>query len=272
MAVVNEAAEVVSGEVLDAVEVAQAVIDGRSLAIGLAIGAGVGFAVGGLYISKRLRTEYEKIAEEEIAQMREHFHAKVIALEEKPALDGLVKDLGYVPVAGETEGGDRADQRPEVKPEPGAVNTTVETVSETANVFQQEQPPEEELGEGKEPNDGWDYQKEIAARSPDAPYVIHEDEQHERGYNEATFTYYEGDDVLADASDKILDNREEIVGDCIEKFGHGSSDPNVVYLRNEQLEVEIELCRSTGTYAEEVHGFKHSDEVRRVRRSSPDDE
>lgn len=267
MAVVNEAAEVVSGEVLDAAEAVHRALDGHSLGLGLVIGLGVGFSIGGLYISKRLRTEYERIAEEEIAQMREHFHAKVIALEEKPALDGLVRDLGYVPVVGETQGGDAAPQ-----PDPGAVNTRVETESETKNVFETEQPAEEDLGEGKEPNDGWDYQKEIAQRSSDRPYVIHEDEQHERGYNEATFTYYEGDDVLADAADKILDNRDEIVGDCIEKFGHGSSDPNVVYLRNEQLEVEIELCRSTGSYAEEVHGFKHSDEPRRVRRSSPDDE
>jgi len=59
----------------------------------------------------------------------------------------------------------------------------------------------------------------------------------------------------------------------VEKFGHGSGDPNVVYIRNEQYTAEIELCRSPNSYAEEVHGFKHSDEVeyRTPRRYSIDD-
>lgn len=270
MAELNGAAEVVEGVVLPAAEEVGRALDGYSLGLGLAIGAGVGFAVGSLYISKRLRKEYEAIAEEEISQMRDHFHKKAVAMENKPALDGLVRDLGYVPAERQTEEGDQAAT---VSPDPSTPNSTVNAESETQNVFEQPEPPAEELGEAKEPNEGWDYKKEIAQRTPDVPYVIHEDEQHERGYSEATLTYYEGDDVLADVDDKIIDNKEDLIGDCAEKFGHGSSDPNVVYLRNERLEVEIELCRSTGTYAEEVHGIRHSDETyMRVRRSSPRDE
>jgi hypothetical protein len=236
-----------------------------------AAGAGAAFVA----LNRVLRTKYEAIAEEEISQMREHFHAKVVALEGKPALDDLVTDLGYVPST-RSEMQDGTTLEPQTAPvaDPGAPNVTIETDSEIRNVFTDSEEVAARI-EIKDAEEGWDYDTERSQRVAGKPYVIHRDEQEEMGLTQSTFTYYEGDDVLCDERDRVVDSRDEILGsDFMEKFGHGSDDPNVVYIRNEELGVEIEVCRSPNSYAEEVHGFKHSDEVsfRPTRRVTFDDE
>ena len=117
----------------------------------------------------------------------------------------------------------------------------------------------------------------MPTRQDDVPYVIHKDEyfNNERDYEQITLTYFEGDDVLSDSNDTPIDDQDAMV--CLGnlgKFGHGSGDPNVVYVRNVELELEIEIVHSDGLYSEEVHGIpddelKHSD--RRKRRQRDDD-
>ena len=261
---VADVAEQVATEALEVADVARS-FDGRAFGLGIGAGLLVGAGVTYFVMERKLRTKYEQIVEEEISQMREHFHAKAVAMENKPALDGLVKDLGYVPV----EGGD-----------PGTPQTVIEaeTPNHTAiepeerNVFEEA----EARLETTDPSEGWDYDTERANRKAGEPYVIHKDEQNEmEGFTETTFTYYEGDDVVCDERDRVVDSRDEILGvGFMDKFGHGSGDPNVVYIRNEELAVDIEVCRSPNSYAEEVHGFKHSDEtsMRTTRRVSFDDD
>lgn len=274
MAAVGEAvadvAEQVATEALEVADVAR-VFDGRAFGLGLIAG---GVVVGGVtyfVVERKLRAKYAEISETEIAQMREHFHSKVIAMEEKPALDGLVKDLGYTAV---DEVRQAQEPKESVTADPGAPNATPspEALEETKNVFQEAEDRLVEI----DPDEGWDYDIERANRSKEKPYVIHRDEQGEYpGASEATWTYYEGDDIVCDARDKIIDAREEVLGtDFVDKFGHGSGDPNVVYIRNEDLMCEIELCRSPNSYAEEVHGIRHADEtsMRFPRRRELDDE
>jgi hypothetical protein len=102
--------------------------------------------------------------------------------------------------------------------------------------------------------DVWDYDLEIAGRNPDNPYVIHRDEfdDEEKGYSHSTLTYYKGDDVLCDESDVPIYNAEKIAAPLL--FGHGTNDPNVVYIRNERLEAEYEVMLDSGYYSVEVLG------------------
>lgn len=199
--------------------------------------------------------------------MREHFQAKLIAMEGKPALDGLVKDLGYTRVDDQANPGTPQTIPPEARTvEEAAIERGVAEAGadheETKNVFK-EHPPH---------TDEWDYEVEEASRTGGRPYVIHVDEQHERDYSESTFTYYAGDDVLCDERDKVIDGRDEIVGDHnLDKFGHGSGDPFIVYVRNDDLSAEFEIVKSEKTYAEEVHGLSHGDYPRH-RRPKFDDE
>lgn len=225
---------------------------------GFAVGAALG-AGGGFYAARRyLEPKYKKISEDEISEMREHYRKRMIVREEKPDLNDLhkrVEDLGY----------NRGEKGPIVKPSvpvdpppPGTPNMPVsgtpDPLSEVRkNVFDA----------AKDASEGWDYEVEKAVRKEGGTYVIHQDEFGETDNNEVTLSYYAGDDVLCDANDRIVDNQDRLVGDCLDKFGHGSGDRNVVYIRNEALAVDLEVIKSDKTYAEEVHGFKHEDPPRK---------
>lgn len=98
--------------------------------------------------------------------------------------------------------------------------------------------------------------------NPEIPYVISADEyfEGEKEYTQLTLTYFAGDDVLADEGEMPLVEVDATVGNAnLDRFGDRSKDPNVVYIRNDRLEIDYEVCKSTGKYAEEVAGFvEHS--------------
>lgn len=243
-------------------------------ALGMAIGAAIGSAVTFVVATRRAEAKYSQITAEEISEMREHYFAKTVAQEntsEKQDLAELVRDQGYsvkppmavTPPAAVVERAEEAkDDEPE--PEPAAEEPR-EPI--TRNVFRDAQV-----------NDEWDWHKERTKRSPLAPYVIHREERDEQdAYDSVTYTYFEIDDVLCNERDEVFDaqERERIVGEAnLEKFGHGSGDASVVYIRNDHLEMDIEVCHSPNSYVEEVHGLepeiRHS--YRREREAFDDEE
>ncbi len=104
-------------------------------------------------------------------------------------------------------------------------------------------------------DDDWDYEIERATRTEDEPYIIHVDEfiSDEMGWDsQSTITWYEGDQILTDTHDTPIYNPEKVVGSL--RFGHGSKDPNVVYVRNEKLQAEYEILRDEGNYVDEILG------------------
>jgi hypothetical protein len=103
-------------------------------------------------------------------------------------------------------------------------------------------------------------------RDEDSPYIITHEEfaVNEHDFTQITLTYYEGDNLLADDKQQVVFSWDNVVGEL--KFGHGSNDPNVVYIRNHQLGTEYEVLRHTGKYAEIVHGIHEED--RHERRDS----
>lgn len=105
-------------------------------------------------------------------------------------------------------------------------------------------------------DDGWDYEYEAQHRTPDAPYVIHADEfiNDEMGYKQKTVTYYETDDIMADEADVPIYNWPTLMGEL--KWGHGSKDKNVVYIRNEKEHKEWEVLLHSGSYEIEVQGLR----------------
>lgn len=267
--VVADAAEIVSEESAQVAEAARALSsrDTGFLFGGVGIGFALGFAGGYLLLKKKLELKYESLADEEIAGMKEHYNAKVRALDsekekldrlrtvdtakEKTTLDGVVDDLEY-----RSEGNDGHVPYHQVGSEPDKPVT---------NVFNQPEPDVE--------MPDWDYSEEVKSRSEDSPYVIHKDEYTEgkEGYEQHTLTYFEGDDVLGDERDRVIEDQDETIGVAnLSKFGHGSGDPNIVYIRNEEMKVDIEVVHSDGKFATEVHGFQ-DDELQHssMRRRSP---
>jgi hypothetical protein len=118
--------------------------------------------------------------------------------------------------------------------------------------------------------DDWDAEAEGARRDAGLPYVIAFEEFVENvdEYTQTSLTYYEGDDILADENDEMIQEVDPIVGsDNLTRFGHGSRDPNIVYIRNARLKADYEVGRSTGRFSEEVMGLRHSDSTPRLRKA-----
>jgi hypothetical protein len=203
--------------------------------------------IGGFVQDKRLRTRYEELAEAEINQMREHFRARTVAREEKPPLEelkGVVEEAGYSTPS-------KAKQDPVVYIEEPVEGKFEDLPLESRNVFRDQEAVEVQ-------GDGWDYETELARREgATGPYIIHEDERSELDFSETEFTYYDGDDVVCDAENRIISKPEDILGvDFRKRFGHGSNDPNVVFIRNGMVGADIEVSRMPGMhYAVEVQGM-----------------
>lgn len=114
-------------------------------------------------------------------------------------------------------------------------------------------------------NDGWDYDEEIARRSPNKPYVIHRDEyfnKEEPFYSQSTLEYYAGDDILCDENDVPLYDAIKIVGKL--EFGRGSADQSICYVRNDALQAEYEVLLNPSTFGKEILGQHVQDLLRKA--------
>lgn len=103
-------------------------------------------------------------------------------------------------------------------------------------------------------NDTWDHEAELSSRTSEAPYIIHQEEfiEDEMGFHQETVTYYAQDDIMANQDDTPIYNYSGLMGEL--KFGHGSNDKNVVYIRNEQFRTEWEVLHHPGSFSYEVLG------------------
>lgn len=101
----------------------------------------------------------------------------------------------------------------------------------------------------------WDYESELLYRGDGQPYIIHYDEfmNNETNYPQETLTYYQEDDIVADQQDSPIYNYASLMGEL--RFGHGSNDPNVVYIRNDQIHMEWEILLHHGSFSYEVAGI-----------------
>lgn len=212
---------------------------------GLVVGAAVGFYFGHRWNKEKLKLEAFEESAEEVRKIREVYQQKAVAAEPKGDLNKIIEDRGYSTAADREEITTELSEeqmRPLIAPVP--IREEIEIV------------------ESKNKDDGWDYPKELETRSASKPYVIHQDEFNdpEIEYDHVTYTYFEADDVLVDDADNepVL-HPDMVVGQDNLKFGHGSDDLDVVYVRNDRLQQEMEICRSQRSYEEDVMGLNRDE-------------
>jgi len=270
MAELNETTEVVEEVAETVAEVSRALSprEIRFLLGGIGFGLLGGAVVTTLVTRRRLETKYTKIAEDEIDEMRKHYDARARVVEQKPELNTLVTNLGYSePNAPKVE---EIVEKPDVEVKEAPVEKR-----DPRDVLEEAQNSSEVVRDTSwDADDGWDYPTQIAQRSPDKPYIIHADELQEEDYTDTFLKYYAEDDVLCNADGSVIDDKDDIVGEInLEKFGLGSGDVNILYIRNDKLGMHMEVFREDGSYSEQVHGYvQHSDTPFRRRRRKYDDE
>lgn len=248
--------------------------------LGAAAGATAGSIIAFVIAYRKAEAKYREVANTEIEEMRQHYQNKALALDakiQKEDLESIVTERGY---AAPTTGPPMA-----VQPPAGVAEREDDVAGEPPDDSEMAEEPEPEVRnvfEEARVDHEWDYHRERRLRSPDVPYVIHYDERKELDYQEVTLTYYEGDDVLCTERDEVVDpdKRNELIGErSLSRFGHGSNDASIVYVRNDQLELVYEVVKSPNSYAEEVHGFSHDayfrgnvERMRARERDEPDED
>lgn len=231
-------------ENLEEAAVATRMIDSRAVGFflgGAVVGAAVGFYFGHRWNREKIKAEAFKESQEELDKIRENFAQRSIGAQPKPSIEEVVEEKGY-----------SVEERPLKPPVPLTDPRGAHLGSAHA--------PRTEDGE-KNKYDGWSYPYELAQRNIHVPHVIHQDEfaGNENEYQQTTYTYYAGDDILTDTDDTVINNRENLIGppENLQRFGHGTDDENVLYIRNADLELEFEICRTPKSYEEEVLGIEN---------------
>lgn len=259
----EELIEKTADEIEEVAEITRA-LTGREVGFfiaGIGVGVAIGFTVGSKVVEKRLKTKYSKIAEDEISEMREHYQQKMVAVEPKPPIEDVIKERERYTEA-EQQAIDETNLLFPPDEEEVVVVEEVEVEEATqVNVFD---------------SSGWDYAVEIKKRDPLVPYIIHIDEftQNEPEHEQMTYTYYEQDDILASERDTPVDDMDAIIGlGNLGRWGHGSGNENIVYVRNEHLTLDFEIVRDRGSHKEATRkNIRHSyNRRRRIERGFDDD-
>lgn len=254
--------------------------------------AGVSAAAGAFVAykvtQKKLRKHYEDIAEKEIAEAKAYFagNKEGVFADPMSARDALIPEeerAEIQPVASATEAAESLSEY--------APDETVLPQSEKDRLLAQEslRTPYHEMYKGdisleqadaiieKDPNanpqevtarvvfpktpadaDNFDMEKELPLRSLETPYVITHDEffEGEREFEQQSLTWFSGDSVLVDSDEEPIGDVASMVGTAnMSRFGHGSKDENIVYIRNEKFEIDFEVALSQGTYTKDVLGL-----------------
>lgn len=231
-----------------------------SVAVASAVlGGGVTYLV----MKDRLRLHYEEISKKEIAEARSFFaridktgefadptamaQAKGISVtvEEKEEYADEVKRTNY----GAAFNGETPKSQEDL---PSEATVTYEHSEKIVEVFA--------------PHDGadynkWDLERERQHRLSGKPYVLHIDEylENQTGFEQIVLTYFVEDGILSDEDDEVVGDIDDFVGvHNLERFGHGSVDLNVVHVRNDKREIEFEIRRSMGSYANETQNVRPS--------------
>lgn len=224
------------------------------LGLASAISLGVGGASGWFLAKRQMQANYDEILKGEIDQVKAYY-ANLNKSDPEDLAASLVEEGAPQKHPYDTT----SDEVPKE-----VLERIAETIQAAQIKVDEEAKPlaEQEHNAFESPAPAWVQEDEELERRNGVPYIISHDEFYENQweFEEGNLTYYEADDVVADSRDEPINNQYEILGELtLEKFGHGSPDPNIVYVCNEKMEMIFEVCRSTKSFAEDVMGLQHSD-------------
>lgn len=184
----------------------------------------VGAAIGSVVTWKFVKTKYERIANEEIKSVKEVYSKK----------ESIVNnDKSVKVVYSKKEATVNNDKPVDAKTSIYEMKEYLETIKN--NGYYKE---EQEYEEGE-------------SDMNDSPYVISPDEYGNLDDHTCVNLSYYADGVLADDWDTVIIDPDEQVGPNIaDHFGEYEDD--TVFVRNEKLKVDYEICRDLRTFAEVI--------------------
>lgn len=224
-------------------------------------------------VSKRTEAKYEEIIAKEIAEAKA-FYSQLYKTDDKFSTpqttiatlhgDVVERDLTAAVNAISQYASDRISSDATMpvyadRPTEEEMNDFDATgVVQTHNIFTDTEPPDDSMLV-----DPFNAETEQLKKDKDLPYVVTQEDHllNEDGYEQVSITYYRKDGVLADDQDVEIPDIDGTIGtENLDLFGYGSKSPHLVYIRNDEKQIDFEVTLSTGSYGEDVMGFiKHSE-------------
>lgn len=250
-------------------------------AVGLGLGLGSGVFLAKKALEKKLDLKYNEIMEREIADAKK-FYGRLHKKDEYSSPEKVARELGLDTVIKDPVEEDADEALVAYKGERDEAEDISEVMAQEMMkpevITEKDLPPQVQniFENAKVDEDDFDYDVEITLRGGIKPYVLSHDEfmENDGDNSQVTITYYDEDDVLTDERDQPIPDVNATVGsENLNRFGHGSKDANIVYVRNPRLDLDFEIMLSHGSYAKEVLGFiEHSDRRGSTRKFRGDDE
>jgi len=228
---------------------------------GLAVGGGVGY----LTTSYLIKAKYAQMATDDIAAVKEQYRLlrkegdlsdpttivnnTYVTEKAEPAYKDTVDALGYT----NAEIRDSIDYGAAFARNPEEMVARFENLNRAVEASGDESAYEgdDEGDDEVDPKDG----VFISQRVADAPYVISYDEfmEDEPDYRKISLTYFEEDETLIDDGETIIPDIESLVTvKAMGMFGTGTTDTDMVYIRNEKHQADFEVARDQRGFAEVI--------------------
>ena len=143
----------------------------------------------------------------------------------------------------------------ELEIQPDSVKPWVQEVVEERNLYSTML--DEEGYEGNEPPPTPTHDVPDKEQQHYTPYPISLDQWlEETGQEKVTLAYFIGDESVVDDTDRPVEDFETIIGTQFRDwFGYLSEDDDTVFIRNESLNMDIEVMREEGTYLDALGGY-----------------
>jgi hypothetical protein len=236
-----------------------------------ALGLGVGATVGGILVRQAMAERSEDILQKEVK--RAQLYYKTLYKRE---------EYEVVPAPNGEEN---------AKPAPlGEVDTDYAVYTDYARLYTV---PERSNADGPNKDDPIPLEKlqeasyhPVSDERPEpgrTPYLITEEEfrYNEPSNAQVEWTYYEEDGALVDETDTVVSLPERTIGEYadLSRFDEYSDDNVCVYIRNDQLRLDVLITIDYGSWEKNVLGYDEEDSLqhdaarafRKVRKFRSDD-
>lgn len=188
----------------------------------------IGATVGAIVAERVTTYNYEKRMASEIDSVKRAYSRNFVTVEE-------------------VEAEETREEKPEKNSTSLVRKSEVSTRPPKDSLNKVEEEKEEESVETKDVGSLSDFAKEAKETERDDIYIMSEEEytttMQDQGYENMILEYNPEDGTLVDEYDELILDIVGTVGDALNHIGYNSGDPNIVYVRNHQHQMDYEVIR-----------------------------
>lgn len=218
-----------------------------------------GGVLGGIATWYGVKKYYEKIANEEIEDMKKYFTKKKEELETEYKSDEFGPNVAY-PVDEDDIDNSLEIYEKKITPYNTMYKTQEKPSLESIRAEKEYPTDDDEEFDSEEIEDEIEIVRETNTPNelPGPIIISEEDYASDWRFEKVAITYYIDDDTLADTDETIMDIRSTVSREAIDELVMNELD--AIYVRNEKIGIDYEITYRETKYSEEVLGLISDDE------------